>query len=133
MARILVVEDNPANMKLAALLLRNAGHTPMFATDGETGVAMARGADRPDLILMDIQLPGMDGLAATALLKQDPATAGIPVIALTAMAMKADEERSQVAGCDAYIAKPFRFLELYGAIDRLLARAQSPGAQPDEP
>ncbi len=133
MARILVVEDNPANMKLAALLLRNAGHTPLFATDGETGVAMARGTDRPDLILMDIQLPGMDGLAATALLKKDPATAGIPVIALTAMAMKADEERSQVAGCDAYIAKPLRYLELYSAIDRLLARSQPPGAQAAEP
>jgi two-component system cell cycle response regulator DivK len=133
MARILVVEDNPANMKLVELLLRNAGHTPLFATDGETGVAMARGADRPDLILMDIQLPGMDGLAATALLKKDPATAGIPVIALTAMAMKADQERSQVAGCDAYIAKPLRYLELYSAIDRLLARAQSPGEKVAEP
>lgn len=121
MARILVVEDNPANMKLAALLLENAGHTPQFAVDGETGVAMARGADRPDLILMDIQLPGMDGLAATALLKRDPATAGIPIIALTAMAMKADEERSKLAGCDAYIAKPLRYQELYRAIDRLLA------------
>ena len=121
MARILVVEDNPANMKLAALLLENAGHTPLFAVDGETGVAMARGPDRPDLILMDIQLPGMDGLAATALLKQDPATAAIPIIALTAMAMKADQERSELAGCDAYIAKPLRYLELYQAIDRLLA------------
>jgi two-component system cell cycle response regulator DivK len=133
MARILVVEDNPANMKLVAILLSNAGHTPLFATDGETGVAMARGADRPDLILMDIQLPGMDGLAATALLKKDPATADIPVIALTAMAMKADEERSQVAGCDAYIAKPLRYLELYGAIDRLLARAQLQGARAAKP
>lgn len=133
MARILVVEDNPANMKLVELLLINAGHTPLFATDGETGVAMARGADRPDLILMDIQLPGMDGLAATALLKKDPATAGIPVIALTAMAMKADEERSQVAGCDAYIAKPLRYLELYSAIDRLLARTQAPAEKASEP
>lgn len=121
MARILVVEDNPANMKLAAMLLENAGHTPLFAVDGETGVAMARGTDRPDLILMDIQLPGMDGLAATALLKQDPDTAGIPIIALTAMAMKADEERSKLAGCDAYIAKPLRYQELYSAIDLLLA------------
>ena len=69
---------------------------------------------------MDIQLFGMDGLAATALLKQDPATAAIPVIALTAMAMKADQEKTKVAGCDAYIAKPLRYQELYAAIDALL-------------
>ena len=122
MARILIVEDNQANLKLATLLLRNAGHSVMSAADAETGVSMAR-AERPDLILMDIQLPGMDGLAATALLKQDPATASIPVIALTAMAMKADEENSRLAGCDAYIAKPLRYRELYQAIDSLLAPA----------
>ncbi len=79
-------------------------------------------ADQPDLILMDIQLPGMDGLAATALLKQDPATAAIPVIALTAMAMKEDQEKSKAAGCDAYIAKPLRYQELYAAIDALLVK-----------
>jgi CheY-like chemotaxis protein/HPt (histidine-containing phosphotransfer) domain-containing protein len=119
MARILVVEDNPANMKLACLLLRNAGHTALCAIDAETGLTLAR-TDQPDLILMDIQLPGMDGLAATALLKQDPATAGIPVIALTAMAMKADQEKTRVAGCDAYIAKPLRYQELFAVIDSLL-------------
>ena len=121
MARILVIEDNRANMKLACLLLNNAGHTVSCAVDAEAGLALAR-AERPDLILMDIQLPGMDGLAATALLKQDAATASIPVIALTAMAMKSDQERSHVAGCDAYIAKPLRYRELYAAIDALLAR-----------
>ena len=126
MAKILVIEDNPANMKLACLLLRNAGHEVLCAVDAETGLTTARG-DHPELILMDIQLPGMDGLAATALLKQDLATAGIPVIALTAMAMKADQEKSQVAGCDAYIAKPLRYLELYAAIDTLLA-SRTPGA-----
>ena len=121
MARILVIEDNAANMKLATLLLRNAGHTALCAVDAETGLTLARG-ERPDLILMDIQLPGMDGLAATELLKRDPATATIPVIALTAMAMKEDKERSQTAGCDAYIAKPLRYQELYLAIDSLLVR-----------
>ena len=119
MPRILVIEDNQANMKLACLLLANAGHTALCATDAESGLAMAR-TERPDLILMDIQLPGMDGLAATALLKSDPETSSIPVIALTAMAMKADKERSQMAGCDAYIAKPLRYLELYQTIDALL-------------
>src|SRR6202166_2196789 len=119
MARILIVEDNPANMKVATLLLHKAGHTALCAVDAETGLTLAR-ADQPDLILMDIQLPGMDGLAATALLKQAPATAAIPVIALTAMAMKEDQEKTRVAGCDAYIAKPLRYQELYAAIDALL-------------
>jgi CheY-like chemotaxis protein/HPt (histidine-containing phosphotransfer) domain-containing protein len=118
-ARILVIEDNQANMKLACLLLRNAGHVASCAADAETGLTLAR-TSQPDLILMDIQLPGMDGLAATALLKSDPATAAIPVIALTAMAMKADQEKTRVAGCDAYIAKPLRYQELYAVIDSLL-------------
>ena len=94
MARILIIEDNPANMKLASLLLRNAGHTALCAVDAETGLTLAR-AEQPDLILMDIQLPGMDGLAATALLKKDPATAAIPVIALTAMARKATRKKAR--------------------------------------
>jgi two-component system, cell cycle response regulator DivK len=127
MARVLVVEDNAANMKLACLLLRNAGHVALCAVDAEAGLMLAR-TEHPDLILMDIQLPGMDGLAATALLKQDPATAAIPVIALTAMAMKEDQERIRAAGCDAYIVKPLRYREMYAAIDTLLAKtpAQSP-------
>lgn len=120
MSRVLIIEDNPANMKLAVLLLRNAGHEALSAVDAESGMAMAR-ADQPDLILMDVQLPGMDGLTATALLKHEVATAHIPIIALTAMAMKDDEEKSQKAGCDAYIAKPLRHAELYKAIDSLLS------------
>ena len=121
MARILIIEDNPANMKLASLLLLKVGHTVLCATDAETGLTMAR-ADQPDLILMDIQLPGMDGLAATALLKEDAMTATIPIIALTAMAMKEDQEKTRAAGCDAYIAKPLRYQELYEVIDAFLAR-----------
>jgi len=126
MARVLVIEDTPANMKLACLLLRNAGHAVLCAVDAEAGLALAR-AELPELILMDMQLPGMDGLAATSLLKKDPATAAIPVIALTAMAMKEDQERTRVAGCDAYIAKPLRYPELYAVIDVLLG-TQAPGA-----
>ncbi len=125
MTKILIIEDNAANMKLASLLLHNVGHTVLCAVDAEIGLTLAR-TEQPDLILMDIQLPGMDGLAATALLKQDPVTAAIPVIALTAMAMKADQEKSQVAGCDAYIAKPLRYQELYVAIDTLLAQRKPP-------
>ncbi|QJR11162.1 Polar-differentiation response regulator DivK [Usitatibacter rugosus] len=123
MARVLVVEDNQANMKLAVLLLRNAGHHVLCAVDAEAGITIAR-EQLPDLILMDVQLPGMDGLAATALLKRDLATAGIPVIALTALAMKEDQERATLAGCDAYMAKPLRYLELYAAMDLLLVRSR---------
>jgi two-component system cell cycle response regulator DivK len=82
---------------------------------------------------MDIQLPGMDGFTATAALKADAATRDIPVIALTSMAMKQDRERSESAGCDAYIAKPLRYRELYAAIERLLARSAAmtgAGARP---
>jgi two-component system cell cycle response regulator DivK len=123
MARILIIEDNPANMKLVSILLLRVGHTVLCAVDAETGLPLAR-ADHPDLILMDVQLPGMDGLAATALLKQDPATAAIPVIALTALAMKEDQEKTLAAGCDAYIAKPLRYQDLYAGIDALLARGK---------
>lgn len=125
MARILIVEDNPANMKLTSLLLTKAGHLPLRAVDAEVGLTMAR-AERPDLILMDVQLPGMDGLTATRLLKRDPATAWIPIIALTALAMKEDQEKTRAAGCDGYIAKPLRYLELYAAIDALLTRRDQP-------
>lgn len=119
MARILVVEDNPANLKLALLLLRNAGHTALAAVDAETALAMARSV-LPDLVLMDIQLPTMDGLAATRLLKSEASTSAIPVIALTAMAMATDRDKCLAAGCDGYISKPLRYQELYAAIDSLL-------------
>ena len=125
MANILVIEDNAANMKLALLLLHKVGHTVLCAVDAEAGLTLAR-TDLPDLILMDIQLPGMDGLAATALLKRDPVTTAIPIIALTAMAMREDQEKTKVAGCDAYITKPLRYQELYAAIDTLLAKAKPP-------
>ncbi|HXM38662.1 MAG TPA: response regulator [Gemmatimonadales bacterium] len=115
MARILVVEDNLANMTLATFLLQSAGHTVLSAADAEAGLTLARDG-KPDLILMDIQLPGMDGLQATALLKWDEATRAIPVIALTALAMKGDEERIRAAGCDGYIAKPMKYQEFLATI-----------------
>lgn len=122
MARILIIEDNPANMRLVSLLLSRFGHAILCAVDAESGLTMAC-AELPDLILMDIQLPGMDGLAATALLKQSPATANIPVIALTAMAMKDDREKTRRAGCDAYITKPVRYRELSEVVDSLLVKS----------
>ena len=123
MATVLVIEDNPTNMKLTSLILHNAGHSVLRAVDAETGMGLARD-EQPDLILMDIQLPGMDGLTATTLLKHDPTTADIPVIALSALAMKSDKERSKTAGCDAYIVKPLRYRELYGVMERLLQQSQ---------
>jgi two-component system, cell cycle response regulator DivK len=122
MAKVLIIEDNAANTKLASLLLHNVGHVVLCAVDAEAGLTLAQ-TEQPDLILMDLQLPGMDGLAATALLKKDPVTAAIPVIALTAMAMKEDREKSRLAGCDAYITKPVRYQELYAAIDTLLTKS----------
>ena len=115
MAMILVVEDNDANLKLATALLEMAGHNVISARDAEAGLALARD-QHPDLILMDIQLPGMDGLAATAALKEDHATRAIPVIALTALAMKGDEERIRAAGCDGYIAKPLAYRSFLAVI-----------------
>jgi len=122
MARILVIEDNAVAIKLTTLALENAGHTVLCADDAETGLMLAR-TGLPDLILMDMLLPGMTGLAATALLKTDPATSAIPIIALSAMLTKDDEQKAKVAGCDAYIAKPFRRQELNATIDDLLNAA----------
>ena len=122
MAKVLIVEDNATNMMLAVFLLQSAGHTVLSATDAEAGLTLARD-ELPNLILMDIQLPGMDGLEATALLKRDDATRGILVIALTALTMKGDEERIRAAGCDGYIAKPLRYQDLLATVTAQLARA----------
>jgi two-component system cell cycle response regulator DivK len=121
MPKVLIVEDTPANMKLAVFLLQSAGHTVLSATDAEAGLTLARD-ELPDLILMDIQLPGIDGLEAAALLKGDDATRAIPVIALTALVMKGDEERIRSAGCDGYIAKPMRYQEFLATIAAQLGR-----------
>jgi two-component system cell cycle response regulator DivK len=125
MATILVVEDNPANMTLAIFLLESAGHSVLCAIDAEAGLTLARQA-QPQLILMDIQLPGMDGLEATRLLKREEATRAIPVIALTALAMKGDEERIRAAGCDGYIAKPLAYKDFLAVVSACLALPSSP-------
>jgi two-component system cell cycle response regulator DivK len=119
-AKVLIVEDNPANMTLATFLVQSAGHTVISATDAEAGLSLARTA-HPDLILMDIQLPGMDGLEATAELKRGDATRAIPVIALTALAMKGDEERIRAAGCDGYIAKPLAYRDFFAILSAHLS------------
>jgi two-component system, cell cycle response regulator DivK len=106
MKRVLVVEDTEDNRQIIRDLLTSAGYEMIEATNGEQGVAMAA-EHRPDLILMDIQLPVLDGYEATRRIKADPALRHIPVIAVTSYALSGDEERTREAGCDAYVAKPF--------------------------
>ncbi|MCH8836936.1 MAG: response regulator [Candidatus Marinimicrobia bacterium] len=103
--RILIIEDTQMNMELATDLLEVAGYKVLQAETAETGIEMAR-TEAPDLILMDIGLPRMDGLTATGILRQDPLTKDIPIIALTSHAMKGDRKRTMAAGCSGYITKP---------------------------
>ena len=124
MARILVVEDNPSNMKLAVLLLERSGYGVFQAFDAEEGIRQAL-EHLPDLILMDVQLPGMDGLEATRRLKADTATRHIRIIALTAFAMTRDEERIRSAGCDGYITKPVEYKTFVAEVERWLGQAAS--------
>jgi two-component system, cell cycle response regulator DivK len=104
-AKILVVEDNPLNMELVCDILEANGYAVYQASAAQEGIKIAR-ESIPHLILMDIQLPGMDGLAATQILKDDTTTKDIPVVALTAHAMKGDEQKALEAGCSGYITKP---------------------------
>jgi two-component system cell cycle response regulator DivK len=104
--RILVVEDTEDNRQIMRDLLSSAGYDLVEAQDGAEGVAMAK-SQRPDLILMDIQLPVLDGYEATRRIKADPALSHIPVIAVTSYALSGDEAKTRAAGCDGYVAKPF--------------------------
>ena len=125
--KILIVEDNPANMKLVSNVLVKTGYETLEAVDAEAGIQLARD-ELPGLILMDIQLPGMDGLAATRLLKGDQTTRDIPIIALTAFAMKGDEEKMLQAGCDGYIAKPIRYREFLKTVEYFLSSGSDKAA-----
>jgi two-component system cell cycle response regulator DivK len=109
--RILVVEDHEDNRQILRDLLGSAGYAMIEAVNGEDGVAMAA-AERPDLILMDIQLPLIDGYEATRRIKADPALASIPIIAVTSYALSGDEEKARSAGCDGYVTKPYSPREL---------------------
>jgi two-component system, cell cycle response regulator DivK len=108
---VLIVEDNPRNLKLARDVLNHAGYDTLEAASAEEGLALAH-ERHPGVVLLDIQLPGMDGVQALRSLRADPATADIPVIALTAFAMKADRERFLAAGFDHYVEKPLDIHEL---------------------
>jgi two-component system cell cycle response regulator DivK len=119
--RILVVEDNERNLKLVRDLLRFAGFDVIEARSGEEGVALA-GECEPDLVLMDLQLPGMDGTEALRLLRGDPRTRDMPVVAVTALAMKEDRERALQDGFDGYIQKPISVRALPGQVRGFLQR-----------
>src|SRR5688500_4959204 len=108
---ILIVEDNPMNMELATDVLHAAGYKILQAEDAQQAFLQVK-SEKPALILMDVSLPGMDGLVAAAILKKDPQTSSIPLVALTAHAMKGDKERALAAGCDGYLTKPIEAKDL---------------------
>jgi CheY-like chemotaxis protein len=127
MARILLVEDNEMNRDMLSRRLIRRGHEVTMAFDGPAGVAAAI-SDRPDLILMDISLPGMDGWEATKQLRCQAETASIPIIALTAHAMEVDRQRSLEVGCNDFDTKPIDMARLLGKMDALLMAAPSSSA-----
>jgi len=118
--KILVVEDDPLNMELVADLLEVAGYTVLQAETAKDGIELARSA-KPVLILMDVRLPDIDGLTATGILKKDPTTMHIPVVALTASVMPGDEARSLAAGCAGYIRKPIDTRAFAGTVQIFIA------------
>jgi len=124
-ARILIVDDNSVNLKLASDVLEYEGYEVDRAVDAEAAQQLIE-RRMPDLILMDIALPGMDGLALTRLIKGDESLRHIPIIAMTAFAMKGDEERTREAGCDGYIAKPIDTRSLAGIVAGHLHQRSSP-------
>lgn len=126
-ARILLVEDNEMNRDMLSRRLQRQGHDVLIAVDGGEGVEMSK-TERPDIILMDMSLPVLDGWEATRRIRADADTAALPVIALTAHAMECDRQQALAAGCDDYDTKPIDLKRLLEKIDKLLAR-ERPGAR----
>ena len=120
--QVLLVEDNPINQKVAARLLEKAGHKVVIATNGKEALAVLAGSPDFDLVLMDVQMPEMDGLAATGAIRHQELATGnhIPIIAMTAHAMKGDRERCLAAGMDGYLSKPINSRELFQNIYTVL-------------
>ena len=125
MAKLLVVEDNEMNRDMLSRRLIRRGYEVVLALDGAQGVAMVR-SEAPDLVLMDMSLPVLDGWEATRRIKGDPGTRSVPVIALTSHAMAGDEARARSAGCDDFDTKPIDLERLLGKIERWLGRAPEP-------
>ncbi|HEX6361771.1 MAG TPA: response regulator [Albitalea sp.] len=121
MLRILVIEDSPVDMAMNVAVLERAGHVVLQADRALPGIELAR-SERPNLILMDLQLPDLDGRLATRMLKADLRTAHIPLVALTAFAMKGDAEESRRAGFDGYLTKPIRYNELTAELRKVMRR-----------
>lgn len=121
--RILIVEDNALNLELATEVLRAHGHVVLQARSAEEGLRLAR-AERPDLILLDVRLPGMDGLVAVRALKGDERTSAIPTVAMTAQAMTGDETQARLAGFDGYVTKPIDTRTLPRLVARLLSHRE---------
>ena len=117
---ILYIEDNDVNRRLVQDLLRSTSYRLLEAPDGEAGIAMAR-RERPDLILMDVQLPRVSGIEATRTLRNEPATANTPIIAITSFALAGDEQKAMEAGATAYMAKPYSPRDLLALIRRLVS------------
>lgn len=121
MAKILLVEDNDLNRDMLSRRLERKGYQVVMAGDGVQGVASAS-QEKPDLILMDLSLPELDGWEASKRIKEAPETSGIPIIALTAHAMAGDRDRAMQSGCDDYDTKPIEFSRLLSKIEKLLGR-----------
>lgn len=119
--RVLVVEDNPVNLELVAELLEQEGCQVLTAKSAEVGLRLAL-AERPDLVLMDMQLPGISGYEATRQLKANRATAAIPVVGLTSFAMRGDDRKAREAGCDGYLTKPLDTDAFRETLRRFLSR-----------
>jgi CheY-like chemotaxis protein len=125
-AKVLIVDDNPANLKLTAYLLSSRGYAVDTAVDA-AGAMIALRACKPSVILMDLQLPGVDGIALTRAIKSDPRTSDIPILAVTADAMAGDDVRALAAGCDGYVSKPIDTRLLHVLVQDLLERTSVPG------
>lgn len=125
--RILIVEDTEDNQRILIDLLTASGYAVVLATDGEAGVAAAA-KERPDLILMDVQMPLIDGFEATRRIKADPGTRHIPVVAVTSYALSGDEARATDAGCDGYVSKPFSPRKILAMVKAFLHEGRGPAA-----
>jgi two-component system cell cycle response regulator DivK len=122
---VLIVEDNPLNMKLFSAMVASQGYGVLQASDGARGIDLAH-SEAPDLIIMDVMMPGISGLEATRLLKDDPETADIPILVTSGFGMRGDEAELRASGCDGLIAKPIGVSEFLASVEMLMGAADRP-------